>query len=38
MSMEEIASEIGYANADTVKTQKYKCILRLRKLMEEQKR
>jgi RNA polymerase sigma factor (sigma-70 family) len=35
MSMEEIAIELGYTNADTVKTQKYKCILRLRKLMEE---
>lgn len=36
MSMEEIATELGYTNADTVKTQKYKCILRLKKLMEEQ--
>ena len=35
MSMDEIASELGYTNADTVKTQKYKCILRLKKLMEE---
>jgi RNA polymerase sigma factor (sigma-70 family) len=35
MSMEEIATELGYTNADTVKTQKYKCILRLKKLMEE---
>ncbi len=37
MSMEEIATELGYTNADTVKTQKYKCILRLKKLMEEKK-
>lgn len=35
MSMEDIAAELGYTNADTVKTQKYKCILRMRKLMEE---
>lgn len=37
MSMEEIAVELGYTNAENVKTQKYKCILRLRKLMEEKK-
>lgn len=37
MSMEEIAAELGYTNADNVKNQKYKCILRLRKLMEEKK-
>lgn len=35
MSMEDIAAELGYTNADTVKTQKYKCILRMRKMMEE---
>lgn len=37
LSMEEIAAQLGYANADTVKTQKYKCILRLKKLMDERK-
>ena len=35
MSMEEIAAELGYTNAENVKNQKYKCILRLRKLMVE---
>ncbi|HEX2898524.1 MAG TPA: sigma-70 family RNA polymerase sigma factor [Bacteroidia bacterium] len=37
MSMEEIAADLGYTNADNVKNQKYKCILRLRKLMDEKK-
>jgi RNA polymerase sigma factor (sigma-70 family) len=37
MSMEEIATELGYTNADSVKTQKYKCILRLKKLMDDKK-
>ncbi|MEY3442082.1 MAG: hypothetical protein RLZZ519_363 [Bacteroidota bacterium] len=37
MSMEEIAAELGYTNAENVKNQRYKCILRLRKLMEEGK-
>lgn len=37
MSMDEIATELGYTNADNVKNQKYKCILRLRKLMDEKK-
>jgi RNA polymerase sigma factor (sigma-70 family) len=37
MSMEDIAIELGYTNAENVKNQKYKCILRLRKLMEEKK-
>lgn len=31
-SMQEIASEFGYTNADNAKTQKYKCLLRLKKL------
>ena len=35
MNMEEIAAELGYTNAENVKNQKYKCILRLRKLMVE---
>ena len=31
-SMEEICVELNYANADTAKNQKYKCIQRLKKL------
>jgi RNA polymerase sigma factor (sigma-70 family) len=31
-SMEEICLELNYANADTAKNQKYKCIQRLKKL------
>jgi len=31
-SMLEIATEFGYTNADNAKTQKYKCLLRLKKL------
>ena len=34
LSMEEIAQQLGYSNADTVKTQKYKCLQRLKKLAE----
>ena len=30
--MQEIAESFGYTNADNAKTQKYKCLLRLRKL------
>ena len=30
--MQEIASEFGYTNADNAKTQKYKCLIRLKKL------
>ena len=30
--MQEIAAEFGYTNADNAKTQKYKCLLRLKKL------
>ncbi len=37
MSMEEIASELGYTNAENVKNQKYKCILRMRKLLDEKR-
>jgi RNA polymerase sigma factor (sigma-70 family) len=33
-SMEEIATQLGYSNADTAKTQKYKCLQRLKKLAE----
>ena len=31
-NMQEIALEFGYTNADNAKTQKYKCLLRLKKL------
>ncbi len=31
-SMTEIAAEFGYTNADNAKTQKYKCLIRLKKL------
>ncbi len=31
-SMQEIASEFGYTNADNAKTQKYKCLTRLKKI------
>ena len=30
-NMQEIASEFGYTNADNAKTQKYKCLVRLKK-------
>jgi RNA polymerase sigma factor (sigma-70 family) len=30
--MQEIATEFGYTNADNAKTQKYKCLMRLKKL------
>ncbi|MBS1511444.1 MAG: sigma-70 family RNA polymerase sigma factor [Bacteroidetes bacterium] len=30
--MQEIAAEFGYTNADNAKTQKYKCLMRLKKL------
>jgi RNA polymerase sigma factor (sigma-70 family) len=31
-SMQEIATAFGYTNADNAKTQKYKCLMRLKKL------
>ena len=31
-SMQEIAADFGYTNPDNAKTQKYKCLARLRKL------
>ena len=31
-SMQEIASDFGYTNADNAKTQKYKCLTRLKKI------
>jgi RNA polymerase sigma factor (sigma-70 family) len=35
-SMQEIASGFGYTNADNAKTQKYKCLMRLKKLFFSQ--
>jgi RNA polymerase sigma factor (sigma-70 family) len=35
LSMEEIAEKFGYTNADNAKTQKYKCLLRLKKIFFE---
>ena len=31
-NMQEIAADFGYTNADNAKTQKYKCLIRLKKL------
>ena len=31
-NMQEIAAEFGYTNADNAKTQKYKCLVRLKKI------
>lgn len=31
-NMQEIAADFGYTNADNAKTQKYKCLLRLKKI------
>ena len=31
-NMQEIAVDFGYTNADNAKTQKYKCLVRLKKL------
>ena len=35
-SMVEIAADFGYTNADNAKNQKYKCLLRLKKMFFEQ--
>lgn len=35
-NMQEIAETFGYTNADNAKNQKYKCLMRLRKLFFEQ--
>jgi RNA polymerase sigma factor (sigma-70 family) len=35
-SMQEIAASFGYTNADNAKTQKYKCLMRLKKLFFSQ--
>jgi DNA-directed RNA polymerase specialized sigma subunit len=31
-NMQDIASQFGYTNADNAKNQKYKCLMRLKKL------
>ncbi|MGZ3756044.1 MAG: sigma-70 family RNA polymerase sigma factor [Mucilaginibacter sp.] len=36
-SMQEICDRFGYTNADNAKTQKYKCLQRLKKLFFQQK-
>lgn len=35
-SMVEIAGDFGYTNADNAKNQKYKCLMRLRKIFSQQ--
>jgi RNA polymerase sigma factor (sigma-70 family) len=35
-SMQEIAADFGYTNADNAKTQKYKCLVRLKKIFFSQ--
>jgi len=37
-SMEEISSSMGYKNPETAKNQKYKCMERLRKLVEDERK
>jgi DNA-directed RNA polymerase specialized sigma24 family protein len=32
MNMQDIASQFGYTNADNAKNQKYKCLMRLKKI------
>lgn len=34
-SMQEIAEKMGYTNAENAKTQKYKCLLRLKKIFQK---
>jgi hypothetical protein len=34
-SMVEIACEFGYTNADNAKNQKYKCLMRLKKIFNQ---
>lgn len=36
-NMEEISGELGYKNSETAKNQKYKCMERLRKLVEDER-
>jgi hypothetical protein len=35
-SMSEIAAAFGYTNADNAKTQKYKCLMRLKRFFFDQ--
>jgi RNA polymerase sigma factor (sigma-70 family) len=35
LSMEEIAEQFGYTNADNAKNQKYKCLMRLKRYFEK---
>jgi RNA polymerase sigma factor (sigma-70 family) len=37
-SMDEISSTMGYKNPETAKNQKYKCMERLRKMVEDERR
>jgi RNA polymerase sigma factor (sigma-70 family) len=37
-SMEEISASMGYKNPETAKNQKYKCMERLRKLVEDERK
>ena len=37
-SMVEIAGDFGYTNADNAKNQKYKCLMRLKKLFSQFKK
>jgi RNA polymerase sigma factor (sigma-70 family) len=37
-SMVEIAADFGYTNADNAKNQKYKCLMRLRKIFSQNKK
>ena len=36
MSMQEIARSFGYTNAENAKTQKYKCFMRLKKIIDQE--
>jgi DNA-directed RNA polymerase specialized sigma24 family protein len=36
LSMSQISEKFGYTNADNAKTQKYKCLMRLKKLFFKQ--
>jgi len=37
-NMVEIAASFGYTNADNAKNQKYKCLMRLKKLFSQYKK
>jgi len=36
--MVEIAGDFGYTNADNAKNQKYKCLMRLKKIFNQNKK